>query len=880
MTLIDLFFNCVVLYVLGSLLNLFPEHAVEYVTMASFLYLLKTAVWLALRIPLMLPIDRWERRGSPPEDNTPSLIRAIYYFPFDFTLFYGALLGAFYTALVSWMVYGPLEMGEALLIPGLLLAGSICAGAIAVGVPVNMILTAKFSRRLAERRAANFDSVPGKPLSLGIKMATIALALGCAPSLLLFSIQSFVQDQSLFAEADRTASAIMRGLADEKPETFGRWAVSARSNPFWVKNGEVRFFGSVRPSSDLVALISSSALAKTNLERVMRKSRIVLIMRRNKHGLAYGVAVSVGNPENHWLAMALVITLACFWPLFTATLLVRTIVVPISHVASTFHRIIGRGRTEGSDRVPIFYKDEVGRLAFNANRTIDILTEARQQLEVTAESLAQKNQELEQAYRTKGEFLANMSHELRTPLNAIIGFSRLMRRKMGDTLPERQQRNLGLIEQSGEQLLALVNDLLDFEKIEAGKLTVRRQKIELKPLLESLESTLLPLADERGLALVFDVERLPDNMSSDKDRLRQILSNLLTNALKYSDRGTVSFVGEVEGDEIVFRVSDQGIGMSVEQLENIFDPFHQIDATQTRERGGVGLGLAIVGRLTGLLRGRIAVSSTPGEGSQFEVHFPLLLPSAHLLPQGQGVEVLVVDDSLDDLETLHADLSEAGFRVLIACSGEEALEKAASAKPTCLLLDIDMPEMDGWEVLRRLKDAEQLEGLKVFITSVDVDPPEDLLTVPFLRLAKPVDSDDLGRLLLTERVAGLGSGGLAIVEDDPQTSQLLMQLFSDASIPARAFATESEALAAFTLERPTVLVLDLKLSRGSGLSLLKILRTLPGGDKVLVLVYSAAELSDAEQRTLESLRATVVAKQGRDSVARLVNAIVANSTRF
>lgn len=623
MTLIDLFFNCVVLYVLGSLLRLFPDHSAEYLKTAGLFYLLKTAFWLGLRIPLMLPIDRWVRRGMPCDDNEPALIRAIYYFPFDFTLFYGALLGAFYAALVFWMVYGPLRLGEEILIPGLMLAGSICAGAIAVGVPVNLILTAKFSGRLAERKASAFHMVPGKQLSLGAKMATIALALGCAPSLLLFSVQRFIQDQGLYEEAGRTAAAVMRGLAKEDPSRFHRWVLSERANPFLVEDGQVRFFGPVAPTPEVVVLITDSVPQGAILDRVERQNRYVIAMRRREGGSAHGVLVGVPDPPNHWLAMSLVIMLACFWPLFTATLLVRTIVVPISFVASTFHRIIGRGRTEETDRVPIFYKDEVGRLAFNANRTIDILTEARQQLEVTAETLALKNHELEQAYRTKGEFLANMSHELRTPLNAIIGFSRLTRRKLGDTIPERQRRNLDLIEQSGEQLLSLVNDLLDFEKIEAGKLTVRQQTVELVPLLEGLESTLGPMAAERGLQLVVETTNLPESLPSDKERLRQILSNLVTNAIKYSDHGTVKMTGSLEGEDVVFRVSDQGIGMTPEQLEKIFDPFHQVDATETRERGGVGLGLSIVSRLTDLLKGRLSVRSTLGEGSEFEVRLPL-----------------------------------------------------------------------------------------------------------------------------------------------------------------------------------------------------------------------------------------------------------------
>ena len=879
MTLIDVFFNCVILYVLGSLLRLTPEDMTVYLRTAAVYFLVKTAVWLCLRVPLMLPIDRWERRGAPSDDNDPALIRAIYYFPFDFTLFYGALLGVFYSALVVWLVRGPLKMGEEVLLPGLMLAGSICAGAIAVGVPVNLMLTAKFSRRLAERKVSSFSLIPGKQLSLGAKMATIALALGCAPSLLLFSVQRFVQDHGLYEEAHRTARAVMKGLAKEDPSRFQNWVLSDRTNPFVVENGEVRFFGPAAPSAEAIAFISGGTPSEELLERVQRQQRYVIAIRRRGDSGAFGVLVGVPDPPNHWLAMSLVIMLACFWPLFTATLLVRTIVVPISFVASTFHRIIGRGRTEESDRVPIFYKDEVGRLAFNANRTIDILTEARQQLEVNAQSLSLKNQELKQAYRTKGEFLANMSHELRTPLNAIIGFSRLTKRKLGDTIPERQQRNLGLIEQSGEQLLALVNDLLDFEKIEAGKLVVRRQTVELGPFMESLESTLAPLASERGLGFEMDLEGIPSSVPSDKERLRQVLSNLLTNAIKYSDQGSVRLTARQVDDEIVFWIKDQGIGMSPEQLEKIFDPFHQVDATETRERGGVGLGLAIVSRLVKLLKGEITVSSQPGQGSEFEVRFPLVFPTVHLAPQGVGAELLVVDDNPDELETLHADLTEAGFRVLACSCGNDALEKLDTVRPLAVLLDIAMPEVDGWEVLRRLRASGRLEKLIVVVISADFEPPEDLLDVEVRRLPKPFEADDLARLLLPDRIASLGDGGLAIVEDDPHTAQLLEQVFAEASVTGCCYSGEEEALKAFSSSLPAVVVLDLTLAKGDGWSLLRRLRARPKGSEVAVVVYSAAELGESELAALEDQGAIWVPKQGRDSLARLVNAIVAASPK-
>ena len=886
MTLIDLFFNTVVIYVLGILLQVIPDQTVAYMKVAGGLYILKQVIWLGLRIPLMLPIDRWEKKGSPPDDDSPSLVRAIYYFPFDFTLFYGLLLGLFYAVLMAWMVYGPgpIQLGDELMLPGLMLAGSVCSGAVAIGVPVNLILTARLSRRLAERNAASFEKIPGKELSLRAKMATIALALGCAPSLLLFSVQSFVQENNLYHEAERIAASVMKGLASEPPSGFHRWALSDGTQPFWVQGDRIGF-ATGEPPEQVTRMILASAKDAQATTLVDRRQRFIVVMAPRNDGV-FGVVVQVPDPRVDWLALSLVLLLASFWPLLTASLLVRTIVGPISLIASSFHRIIGRGRTEGSDRVPIFYKDEVGRLAFNANRTIDILTEARGELEVTASNLAQKNQELEQAYRTKGEFLANMSHELRTPLNAIIGFSRLMRRKLSDTLPERQRKNLDMIEQSGEQLLALVNELLDFEKIEAGKLDIRRGDVPLGPLLDGLEATLRPQAEEKGMVL--EVRRGPDlprDIHSDRERLRQILSNLVTNAIKYSDQGTVSLTvtattvertqAQGQGPEVVFEIADQGIGMTPEQMEKIFDPFHQVDSSTTRERGGVGLGLAIVARLVRLLRGHIEVASVKGQGSTFTVRLPSGDGTCHLAPEGSGAEILVVDDNLDYLESIHSELTAAGFRVVVASSGQRALDLLRNHRPRAILLDIVMPEMDGWEVLRQVRARPELTAVPVIITSVVDDRPVGL-DVDFAGwLSKPLEFEELKRFLLADAARTTARGGLVIVEDDPRTAQLLEQTFEDTGIVPAIFSGEREAREHLANNLPSVLILDLNLEEGSGWSVLSYLRSLPESEKTRVFIYTASDLSGDELARLNDSLVTIVTKHGRDSLSQLVSSIVA-----
>ncbi len=874
MTLIDLFFNCVMVYVLGHLLRVLPDFSATYWSTALVLFLCKTALWLGLRIPLILPIDRWEKRGAPPDDNNPKLVRAIYYFPFDFTVFYGVLLGAFYAVLVAWMIFGwgPIQLGRDMMMPGLIFASAVCAGGIAIGVPVNLILTSRLSRRLGERQALAFSDIPGKSLSLGVKMATIALALGCAPSLLLFSVQTFVQDQGLYLEAQRTADAVMSGLASEDTQKFERWALTSRTHPFWLADDTLKFAGRRAPPPEGVAWV----------ERLIRRSKSISISQRQHRlvlrlgmvdGRRFGVLVRVPDPENHWFALSLVVFLAAIWPILTATLLVRTIVEPISQISSTFHRIIGRGRTEESDRVPIFFKDEVGRLAFNANRTIDILTEARGMLEVNAQSLAQKNAELEQAYRTKGEFLANMSHELRTPLNAIIGFSRLMRRKLEGTLPPRQRKNLSLIEQSGEQLLTLVNDLLDFEKIEAGKLVISYDSLQMEPFLETMRVTLKPLAEAKALSLSFSTEDCPDPYWTDRDRLRQILTNLLTNAIKYSDAGEVRLDIAVEAEHVVFAITDQGIGMDEQQLAMIFDPFHQVDSSETRERGGVGLGLAIVARLVRLLKGEIEVESSEGDGSKFTIRLPLERDCSHLVPEGDGPTVLVIDDNLEYLESIHSELTEAGYRVTVASSGEEALEILARLIPRVILLDIVMPSMDGWEVLRRIRATPALNSVPVVVTSAVDDRPVGL-DVDFAgRLSKPFEFEEIKRFLSTADTSEVGHSGLMVVEDDLKTRNLLEQVLEESGLHPAFYSTEQEAVERLDVSLPSVLILDLNLEEGSGWSVLTHLRSLPGSETTRVFIYTASDLDENQLTRIKNGVATLITKHGQDSLTHLVSSI-------
>ena len=227
-----------------------------------------------------------------------------------------------------------------------------------------------------------------------------------------------------------------------------------------------------------------------------------------------------------------------------------------------------------------------------------------------------------QATQAKSRFLANMSHELRTPLNAIIGFARLVSRKTEEQIDDRQQQNLGNILQSGEHLLSLINEILDLSRIEAGRLEIFPAIVELEEMLSDVVQSLQPLARDKGLDLAFAIEGDLESVFTDPDKLRQILVNLIGNALKFTESGSVTVSASRHGSHVAVAVQDTGIGIPEDELDRIFEEFHQVESGTTRRYGGTGLGLAISNRLVRLLGGAMKVESAPGEGSTFTVQLP------------------------------------------------------------------------------------------------------------------------------------------------------------------------------------------------------------------------------------------------------------------
>ena len=321
-----------------------------------------------------------------------------------------------------------------------------------------------------------------------------------------------------------------------------------------------------------------------------------------------------------------------------------------------------------------------------------------------------------QASRAKSDFLANMSHELRTPLNAIIGYGEMLQEEVRDNEHDEYLSDLERIVASGRHLLGLINDVLDLSKIEAGKMEVHVEAFDLDEFARDIEGTITPLVRKNSNTIEVRCGSQLGSMRSDATKVRQVLFNILSNASKFTRDGVITLELEREAvpageDWITFRIRDTGIGMTPEQLGRVFEAFSQAEETTARDYGGTGLGLAITRQFCEILGGSIRCESEPGVGSMFEVRLPdrssVDLQQPPVLESSEvvagGTTVLVVDDDAAARDLISRFLHREGFAVLTAATGEQAMRMAREQRPDVITLDVIMPGMDGWEVLRALK---------------------------------------------------------------------------------------------------------------------------------------------------------------------------------
>jgi signal transduction histidine kinase/CheY-like chemotaxis protein len=509
----------------------------------------------------------------------------------------------------------------------------------------------------------------------------------------------------------------------------------------------------------------------------------------------------------------------------------------------------------------------VGRAAVFAERSQALAEQA-----ATAERLALTVRALEQASQAKSDFLASMSHELRTPLSAIIGFSALMRDEPLEvdrrSVPDEWVQH---IHRSGEHLLALINDVLDLTKIEAGRIELQRESFELGAALAESVEGLRPLAERKHIAVRVDAE--PGAISADRGRLRQIVYNLLSNAIKFTpDGGQISVEARWQGKDASVVVIDSGVGIAPGDLERIFEEFSQVGDIKARE-AGTGLGLALSRRLAEAHGGEIKVSSELGRGSRFELRLPeartaspTSIPEAPLAlpaPRPGISQVLVIEDDPGAVRLLREYLEADGYEVLVATDGEAGIAEARRHAPAAILLDVLLPGIDGWEVLRRLKADPELREVPVVVITV-VDERNVAMSLGavdyFLKPVRPHELlARLSQYTFTTKVKQRRVPVLT-VDDDAAARELVATALRAEGFDVVAAASGEEALRFAQEDPPELVICDLVMPDMDGYEVVSRLHANPATKDATILIVTGQELTAADRARLNGKVADILAK--------------------
>ncbi len=530
----------------------------------------------------------------------------------------------------------------------------------------------------------------------------------------------------------------------------------------------------------------------------------------------------------------------------------------------------------------------VKKLKENETRKVEELTRLTQVLDQKSRELAEANRKVEESNRLKSQFMANMSHELRTPLNSIVGFSEVLLTRLEGEISARYTKFLSNIHTSGQHLLRIINDILDLSKIEAGQVDLHPEAISVRDVADGVCTIMRSLAVKRKIRFL---KEIPDNLPplhADPVKYKQILYNLVSNAVKFSpDDSKVEIrarylsqeASSLNEESIQVDVVDHGIGIDPRDHHKVFQEFRQVDGTLTRKYEGTGLGLSLVKRFVEIHGGEITLTSRPGEGSTFSVVLPRICTGAKPIPPlGESPptftadgrkRILVVEDDPTAYESLSRDLESEGYTCLRAKNGEEAIRSARQLKPDAITLDIIMPGMDGWEVLKRLKEIESTRDIPVIIISMQENRELGIALGANDYLVKPVDRD-----LLLERLTRMIPPGLPsqsrilLIDDDPHLHEMLEAVLEIRGYRVSHALTGGEGVRVAVEAPPDLIVLDLMMEGMDGFEVAAVLQGEAVTSKVPILVLTAKDLTADDRERLRG-KITALVQKGDGGPANL-----------
>ena len=515
------------------------------------------------------------------------------------------------------------------------------------------------------------------------------------------------------------------------------------------------------------------------------------------------------------------------------------------------------------------------------------LTRLAEELKSRTLELDEANRRIQEADRLKSQFLANMSHELRTPMNSIIGFSEILVERLEDRVDGKHLNFLKHILASGQHLLGIINDILDLSKIEAGRMEIYPEFFAIEPVVESVCHVMRGMSKARPQFVVEVPNDLPQ-IETDLAKFKQVLFNLISNAVKFSpvDKPiTISarFDGAEDG-RITVSVRDEGIGIAPEHHSVIFEEFRQVDGTARREFGGTGLGLALVKKFVELQGGRIAVESNPGEGSTFSFSLPVRSRAAvvtrspeieEAIAGGRPAErVLVVEDDAHAYELLAAALASAGYLAIRARHGEEALRLARETHPMAVTLDLVLPGLDGWEVLKKLKGDAFTREIPVVIISMVDNRELGMALGADDYFVKPVDRDRLLHRIrqITAAVTRAARPRLLLIDDDASVHALLDEELERLGYAIEGAYSGEEGLRVAGELHPDLIILDLMMPGMSGFEVATGLKENPTTANIPILVLTSKDLTNADRSELQS-KVTSFVQKGKSAREQLVREI-------